>query len=344
MNTPLFHCLPLRSVFLYLTGRCNIACRYCYFRHKRRNKNLDEDFMRSLLCAVGGHPDCKEVRFILSGGEPLLAWPLLEKAVRAVRRSFFHNPIRVQSNASLMDSGKLHFLKQMNVGLEIGIDGSFISTARHRRGISEAMFKRIRETIACASRLGLPVSATMTVPPVEVDALLRNYSYLASLGLKNIDITPAAFLPWNARDVRRFKSLYGDLLDLVATGRTRALATSEDMPQPRMSWNISAESDGIVLPGDVFLCLAPSLKRRFSLMRFEKGVLKENGNNFRFFKEHFFRLAAHSGRKDLSARDYVIFSFMVLKKILPLARRQGCLRMSGLLEFIKTAHQKHFLK
>ena len=340
----LLESINLRSVFFYLTGRCNLKCRYCYFRHKGKNEDIDMGFADAFLKTLRQHPDRGKIRFVLSGGEPLLVWPLLEKTVQGIRRYFGSNPINVQTNATLLDARKLYFLRDQQAGLEIGIDGSFLSTGRQRLGISEVVFDRIGECIVCARKLGLSVSATMTVCPSEVSALLRNYFYLSSLGLKNIDITPAAFAGWNARNTLFFKTMYAKLLTCFDDRLRVTILTAEDVPQRCLAWGLSVEGNGVVLPGDVFLCLRPSVKRRFSLMRYQDGRLLDDPKNFQFFMKHFRRLASKMGNKGFSARDYVILSFLVLKEITLESRRRGCSAMAGLLHFLKETHQKYVLK
>ena len=65
---------PLRMMVLSLTGACNLACRYCYASEQDACTMSWYTARRAIdLAAEGGAP------FILqfSGGEPLLALPLL---------------------------------------------------------------------------------------------------------------------------------------------------------------------------------------------------------------------------------------------------------------------------
>ena len=343
-NLSFIHSVGLRSVFFYLTGRCNLRCRYCYFRHKGKNEVLNPRFADVVLGILKDHPDRGRIRFILSGGEPLLVWPLLERMVKSIRRYFGVNTIKVQTNAALLDARKLYFLKAQRVGLEIGIDGTFLSTGRHRLGISKPIFDRIGECIVYAHKLGLSVSTTMTVYPNESSALERNYLYLCSLGLRDIDITPAAFAAWTVSDTRLFKTAYSKLMDRFSGKSKMRVLASEDVPRRRLCWNLSVENNGVVLPGDVFLCLRPSVKKRLSLMRFNDGRLIDEPKNFRFFNERFAHLARLNEKKSFSPRDYVILSFAVLKEIVPRKKQAGCSLMTDLLNFLKDQHQKHVLK
>lgn len=338
--------IRLRSVFFYLTGRCNLDCSYCYFKHKRKVRDLDLSFARLMLDLLKFHPDRSSIRFIMSGGEPALAWPLLKSMVKNIRKHFRSNSIKVQTNATLLDPAKLRFLNDQGLGLEIGIDGDFISTRRHRLGVSVSSYKHIAECIICACKFRLPVSATMTVHPDDAANILKNYLDLSSLGLRNIDITPAAFQGWNGHKIACFKSEYSRFLGFLKNRSVSGagLLTSEDKFQGGLKWDLSIEGDGVVLPGDVFLCLNPGEKRRFSLFHFQKGELTGKPDNFSYFKSQFEKLALDPREKSFSAKDYVILSFLILKNLLPAGKKHGCDIMADLLSFLKKSNQRHILK
>ena len=74
--------MPLRMLVLSLTGDCNLACRYCYASGQDQRTMTWETARRAIdLAAEGGAP------FILqfSGGEPLLALPLLRRTADYIR-------------------------------------------------------------------------------------------------------------------------------------------------------------------------------------------------------------------------------------------------------------------
>jgi len=105
---------------LSLTGRCNFACRYCYAQaHPQGMMSLDTAIQAVNLAVGGGEP------FMLqfSGGEPLLAFDLLQEIIRYVRQRRIPAVMQLQTNASLLDRRMVLFLRAAQVGVGISLDG-----------------------------------------------------------------------------------------------------------------------------------------------------------------------------------------------------------------------------
>ncbi|EFR41810.1 radical SAM domain protein [Selenomonas sp. oral taxon 137 str. F0430] len=109
-----------KLLVLALTGDCNFACRYCYAAEMRRETMDFETARRAIsLAAAGGTP------FVLqfSGGEPMLAFPLIEEIVRYVEAERIPARMQVQTNGSLLTEERARFLHRHRVGIGVSIDG-----------------------------------------------------------------------------------------------------------------------------------------------------------------------------------------------------------------------------
>lgn len=73
---------PLKNLVLSLTGRCNLACKYCYASPQIKEDMSEETARRAIdMAARGG----EKFTIQLSGGEPLLTFPLIQKVIAYAR-------------------------------------------------------------------------------------------------------------------------------------------------------------------------------------------------------------------------------------------------------------------
>ena len=112
--------MPLRMLVLSLTGDCNLACRYCYASGQDRRTMTWETARRAIdLAAEGGAP------FLLqfSGGEPLLALPLLRRTADYIRTNRIRARMDLQTNGTLITDETADFLHGAGIGIGVSLDG-----------------------------------------------------------------------------------------------------------------------------------------------------------------------------------------------------------------------------
>ncbi|MEI8011209.1 MAG: radical SAM protein [Candidatus Omnitrophota bacterium] len=303
------HTLAVRTVFIYMTEHCPLACRYCYFRHKQ-NRHLLRDVMERFLGFLkreSGAP----ASFVISGGEALLCWDKVKELVAVLRQDFPVSALHVQTNGLLLDGVKARWLKARGVSLEFGLDGDFETTARWRTPMDRRGFDRLVRNIRRAVAAGVSCGCTMTVHPDEVAGMAGNLRFIKSTGVSSADITPAAFMPWGQKSVRSFKVEYlkilqnKDLRDIIFTGE------DHEFIRPGVV-DLSLHPSGEVLLGDAFLCLPEAVRRKFSLWDCRTGKLRPE------IVEYYQRLYAGLWRRPTwkTYRDYVSFSFEVVNQMM----------------------------
>ncbi len=111
---------PIRMMVLSLTGGCNLACRYCYASGQERAVMSWEVAQRAIaLAAASGE------RFVLqlSGGEPLLAFPLLQKIAARVREQQIPARVQLQTNGTLITDEVADFLRTAHFAIGVSLDG-----------------------------------------------------------------------------------------------------------------------------------------------------------------------------------------------------------------------------
>ena len=109
------------SLILRLTERCNLACAYCYASACPAGAAMErETALRAvaLCCPEGG-----ALRIQFTGGEPLLALPVME-AVHAFGRATGRRLcLSVQTNGTLLTPEVCRRLKAMDCAVGVSLDG-----------------------------------------------------------------------------------------------------------------------------------------------------------------------------------------------------------------------------
>ncbi|WP_378952745.1 radical SAM protein [Pelosinus sp. sgz500959] len=109
-----------KMLILGLTGQCNFTCSYCYaHEHPQESMSVDTGIQAIDMAAQSGKP------FVLqfSGGEPLLAFDVMQKLVGYVHQKKIPAILQVQTNASLMERDMAIYLRNAKVGIGISLDG-----------------------------------------------------------------------------------------------------------------------------------------------------------------------------------------------------------------------------
>lgn len=112
--------VPLKLLVMSLTGRCNLACRYCYASAQDTGTMDWETCRRAIdLAAAPGESFVLQ----LSGGEPLLALPLIRKLTSYVREREISARLQIQTNGTLLTEEAADFLAATKFGIGVSLDG-----------------------------------------------------------------------------------------------------------------------------------------------------------------------------------------------------------------------------
>ncbi len=112
---------PLKTLVLSLTGRCNLACKYCYASPQIKEDMSEETARRAIDMAARGGKEKFTIQ--LSGGEPLLTFPLIQKVVAYVREEKIPARIQLQTNATLITEEIAEFLAASRIAVGVSLDG-----------------------------------------------------------------------------------------------------------------------------------------------------------------------------------------------------------------------------
>lgn len=224
---PVEHRKPGKPRFLILnvTERCNLRCSYCFREPEGEfgpardgtrkvssfcslaserpgrciGRDMDESVLLAALRLVSGmkRPD---IGFF--GGEPLLNFPIIERAVKRVPGASFH----LTTNGTLINGKIARFLKKRNFSIIVSLDGpahihnpcrshSFLDVFRGLVALSRAGLKRIT------------LRATYTPDCIHLVERLEFFREMLRVNLAGtFSIEPAALRPgetWDKSSLQR---------------------------------------------------------------------------------------------------------------------------------------------
>ncbi len=183
----------LEAISLILTSRCNMRCGYCYQRPKRRRSSAWSVVRPALdLVLENGRRD---FGIAFCGGEPLLEFPLMRRAVEYVEKT---RPPRksvtyhLSTNGTLLTEEIAGFLEEHDFRMQLSFDG--VSAAQDLRGRGtfpalDRLLDRLRTRHADFYRENVLIALTLT--PHNLPHLAGSVSYLLRKGARSIVIAPS---------------------------------------------------------------------------------------------------------------------------------------------------------
>ncbi|MCR4943856.1 MAG: radical SAM protein [Clostridium sp.] len=110
---------------IHITSDCNLRCKYC-FANCESGISISEEQIKKTIDAFLNLPN-KNITIDFHGGEPLLAFKKIKKAVEyANKRAVIHDKnIRfvLQTNGTLLNDEKLKFIKENKIDIGLSFDG-----------------------------------------------------------------------------------------------------------------------------------------------------------------------------------------------------------------------------
>jgi sulfatase maturation enzyme AslB (radical SAM superfamily) len=185
--------VDLRSLTVIVTSDCNLRCAYCY-QNRKRQQRLRWSVLRPALDLLL-ESRRKTVQLQFTGGEPLLAFLLVRRAMRYVRA---HKPDRLTvrfhltSNGTLLGPRQIRFLVDHDIELWLSADGGPPAQRLRGEGTFDALDRlldRLRREQAEWFQHRLSVAVTLVAPTVPF--LADSIAYLFAKGVPNIVLTPA---------------------------------------------------------------------------------------------------------------------------------------------------------
>lgn len=132
----------ISDITLQVTKNCNFSCRYCMFANhnglSRTHKDISMtwDVAKASLDFLFTHSkDAQQITIAFYGGEPMLNYNLIHKAVEYAESLFFTKSIKylMTTNCSIMTEDMIAFLVKHNFDITLSFDGPQEIQNKHRR-------------------------------------------------------------------------------------------------------------------------------------------------------------------------------------------------------------------
>lgn len=183
----------LRSLDVIVTSDCNLRCRYCY-QNARTSRSMTWATLRPALDLLleSRRP---RVSLLFIGGEPLLEFPLICRAVRYVetrRRNDLVVKFSVVTNGMLLGPGEADFFSRHDFDIQLSFDG--VADAQRLRGRStrvtlNALVDRLRREQPALFARGLSIATVVTARTLPW--LAESVDYFLAKGVPQVIINPA---------------------------------------------------------------------------------------------------------------------------------------------------------
>lgn len=248
---------------VYLSGRCNMLCAYCYSRDPGGPVIRLPDLLKSLETFLAGRPPGAKISFL--GGEPLLHKPLLLAAVRFIRKKTGQEvPVTVFTNGVLLDAVTAAFLRANHVKTVLSMDGNPAAPGYARKG-----------PVPDLSALDLEgMSASVVITPAAAAGLEEKVAWLYRAGFRSIGWAPDIKGRWDREALKKLsvsaaalKRFYLGLLrsglpEYELANAYEAIAAARGRQPERACTSLTLAPDGEFYPCDKLAGLGrPALRK-----------------------------------------------------------------------------------
>jgi sulfatase maturation enzyme AslB (radical SAM superfamily) len=167
----------IKTLELILTSQCNLRCSYC-FENDKKSGRMEWEVARAALDRALASPE-REIRVLFFGGEPLLEFPTLRRAVEHVadnRRRSQRAKFTVITNGLLLGEDELTFLDRHRVHVQVSFDGTPQAQALRGRGTFDVLDRlldtvRTRHPAMFRSRFSVSITLLSRTIPQLADAV-----------------------------------------------------------------------------------------------------------------------------------------------------------------------------
>lgn len=178
------------NLTLHLTEGCNMDCAYC--TREKKPVRMREEVLDAACDLAYAHG--KRAGFCFFGGEPLLEFPLIERAVARCAKLTAQTGIpaayKMTTNGTLLTEEILQFIRREKIGIGLSFEGLAQDTCRRFRDGSGS-FACVSEKAEMLLQYQPDACVLMTVAPQAVPQYAESVRYLYGLGFRRITATIA---------------------------------------------------------------------------------------------------------------------------------------------------------
>lgn len=295
---------PLLSVAIDVSGRCNMACRYCAEAASLPQREpMTAEVLESAIrlldinADLGIHPSVR-----IGSGEPMLAQPLLRHLHSLLKDSPAPIDVFITTNGTLIDDSMADWLASTGWRIKISLDGPQpIHDAWRRERSGQPTYERVAQAVLrmverCPDRISVAAVLCRGANPSEV------FWAIASLGIRRIELLPVAYHPvMSEQDIRpaaddvaayvEFINEYAHVVAVDGPGTLPTLVRFEESVRNVMGYGNSVVPCGA---GRSYTCVGPdgALYPCFRFVGVERYCIGDVERGFDAASVNMFRVGA----------------------------------------------------
>lgn len=193
------------SLTLMLTAQCQFYCRYCAL--DRSLPDMSEEILFSSIDLLFTS-SAQEVELQFFGGEPLLRFDLIEKAIAYAEKIKEDKAKRVKylltTNGLLINDAQLAYLSKFDTTIMFSIDGIKSVQLKNRVLSGRDYFSCIIENLRKVVSRNISYFVNMVFLPEDIDFIPEGVLFLAKQGVRQIQISYAIGADYKEKDIDFF--------------------------------------------------------------------------------------------------------------------------------------------
>jgi len=281
--------LNISELTFILTDNCNFNCKYCY--KVKSNNFLDHATAADALNFFW--PFLNDKAFIsFYGGEPLLAFSLIEKIVHLVenKNKKFNKVIdfSLSTNGSLIDDNIISFFSDHKFRVGLSFDG-LAQDKQRKKGSFQELIPIIRK-LSDNPKIELLINSVFT--PTTIQYFSKSIELLLNLKVPSIRCSLSFLKPWDENSISRYKDELVKtrelLLPIVRKTGNMPIVNFSQKPQisccpagsDRLSISTKGEIWGCPLFSDYFETMRESSDRSKYCFGTAEEFLKNDGKEY----------------------------------------------------------------
>lgn len=182
------------------SSRCNIACKYCFYRDVAENREefqfgiMNEATAEALIQKSLSYADGGTVFYTFQGGEPLLAgldyFKSFAKKVKEHNQKGSAVSYAVQTNATLIDEGFARFFAENDFLVGVSLDGDFDANKFRRAPGGGSTSGRVLKAVRLLERFGVQYNIVAVLTDYTAKRGEEIYKFFKSKGFRYLQFIP----------------------------------------------------------------------------------------------------------------------------------------------------------
>ena len=168
---------PLEVFTLYLTGKCNLECSYCYEQKFDLPTDMCEEQLKEIIYNIYRYHNPYAI--VLFGGEPALRWDLIRCYIKEKSN---YNDTEVLSvlftNGLPLTEMRLLELKAGGVKIHLSFDGLKLSSSLRYGRYLDKYITKIIDLLVCCKKNKLDMAIVITVGEHNISSIFNDIKEL----------------------------------------------------------------------------------------------------------------------------------------------------------------------